>query len=217
VTRFAITSVYRLPDGAELIIMTEPSPPRTEMFLDDELVEREVSAREGYALWAGHYDQEVNALIAIETPYVEAILNELPVATALDAATGTGRHALRLARRGVRVTAIDQSPEMLAVARAHAAREGLPITFHEGDLGDMLPFPDASFDLVLSALALCHIPQLAEAVREFARVTWPGGSVVVTDWHPLGEGYPILSGGACDKALGFAIAASRRCRRRRSR
>lgn len=184
VTRFAITSVYRLPDGAELLVMTEPSRTRTGMCLDDELVDRPVTAREGYALWAGHYDREVNALVAIETPYVEAILSELAVTTALDAAAGTGRHALRLARRGVQVTALDQSPEMLAVARAHAAREALPIGFHEGDLGDPLPFGDASFDLVISALALCHIPQLAEAVREFARVVKPGGTVLVTDWHP---------------------------------
>lgn len=109
------------------------------MLLSDELVERQVSACEGCVLWAGHYDCEVKALIAIDTPYVEAIVGELAVATALDAAASTGRHALRLARRGLRVTAIDQSPEMLAVARARAAQESLPIAFHEGDLGDGLP------------------------------------------------------------------------------
>jgi SAM-dependent methyltransferase len=54
-----------------------------------------------------------------------------------------------------------------------------------------LPFGDASFDLVISALTLCHIPQLAGAVREFARVVRPGGTVLITDWHPYcpGQGW----------------------------
>src|SRR5262249_3295831 len=117
-----------------------------------------------------------------------AIISELGVTSALDAATGTGRHAIRLARRGVRVTAIDQSPEMLTVARAHAASERLPIEFHQGDLGDPLPFLDASFDLVISPLPLCNTRSLAAALRECARVVRPGGTVLVSDGHPYCRG-----------------------------
>lgn len=191
ITRFLIQSVYPLPGGEVLIVMTTPDRRRTAMLLEHELAEQEVSARDGYARWAHQYDHEVNPLIAIETPYVEQILAELRIEHVLDAATGTGRHALRLAERGVRVAAIDQSPEMLAEARAAAVRRALDIDFRLGSLDDRLPYADAQFDLVLCALALCHVASLRCAVREFARVLKPGGTVLITDFHPycVGQGW----------------------------
>ena len=191
ITRFPIGSVYPLAEGGPLVVMTTPDRTRTAMLLEHELEEHEVSAREGYARWAHQYDREVNPLIAIETPYVEQILAELPIGRALDAATGTGRHALRLAARGARVAAIDQSPEMLAEARAAAARLELDIDFRLGTLDEPLPFESAQFDLVICALALCHIANLRGAVREFARVLRPGGAVLITDFHPycVGQGW----------------------------
>jgi ubiquinone/menaquinone biosynthesis C-methylase UbiE len=191
ITRFLIQSAYRLPGGEPLIVMTTPDRTRTGMLLEHELEEQEVSAREGYARWAHQYDREVNPLIAIETPYVEQILDELRVEQALDAATGTGRHALRLAQRSIRVTAIDQSPEMLAEARTSAARLGLAIDVQQGTLDEPLPYADAQFDLVICALALCHVADLRGAVREFARVLRPDGAVLLTDFHPycVGQGW----------------------------
>ncbi len=191
ITRFLIQSVYPLPGGEVLIVMTTPDRLRTGMLLEHELREHAVSARDGYARWAHQYDREVNPLIAIETPYVEQILAELRIAHVLDAATGTGRHALRVAERGGRVAAIDVSPEMLADARAAARRRGLEIDFRLGSLDDPLPYADAQFDLVLCALALCHVANLRGAVREFARVLKPGGAVVITDFHPycVGQGW----------------------------
>src|SRR3989442_5128240 len=81
---------------------------------------RKVSTQEGYARWAATYDHEKNALIALEEPYVDAIVATLPITSALDVGTGTGRHALKLARRGIAVTAIDPSLEMLTVAQNSA-------------------------------------------------------------------------------------------------
>src|SRR5437899_1807808 len=100
----------------------------------------EVSTQKGYALWAASYDHENNALIAVEEPRVDALVAALPMTAALDVGTGTGRHALKLARRGVTVTAIDQSPEMLAVAQQAAFIEGLTIDFQLASLDDGLPF-----------------------------------------------------------------------------
>ena len=101
------------------------------------------------------------------------------------------RHALRLARQGVRVTAIDQSPEMLAAAREAAGRAGLPLELHTGSLDDPLPFADGQFDLVICGLALCHVQNLRGAVGEFARVLRPGGTAIITDFHPycVGQGW----------------------------
>jgi ubiquinone/menaquinone biosynthesis C-methylase UbiE len=144
-----------------------------------------VSVQEGYALWATSYDQEKNALIFIEEREVDRLLAGLSFSRVLDVGTGTGRHALKLARRGVSVTAIDQSPEMLAVARQAAQREDLPIDFRLLSLDDGLPFEAGQFDLLICALMLCHVPDLARTLREFARVLQDGGHLLITDFHPI--------------------------------
>jgi ubiquinone/menaquinone biosynthesis C-methylase UbiE len=145
---------------------------------------REVSVREGYALWAASYDQEANGLIAIEQPQVERLLAPISFTTVLDVGTGTGRHALAFARRGARVTALDQSSEMLAVARQAAQREGLSIDFHLQSLEDELPFASQQFDLLICALTLSHVHHLPEVLGEFARVAQPKGFLLITDFHP---------------------------------
>jgi ubiquinone/menaquinone biosynthesis C-methylase UbiE len=184
VTRFLIQSTFPLPNGELLLVMTTPDRTQTAMLLDREFEDAEVSAAEGYARWAAYYDREVNPLIAIETPHVERMVADLKIDTALDAATGTGRHALRLARQGIRVTGIDQSPEMLAVARASATQAEVAVEFHLGSLEGPLPFAEAQFDLVICALALSHVQNLRGAIREFARVLRPGGAVIISDFHP---------------------------------
>jgi ubiquinone/menaquinone biosynthesis C-methylase UbiE len=150
----------------------------------DEAVSQEVSVQEGYALWAAWYDQEKNGLIFLEERQVERLLAQISFTNVLDVGTGTGRHALQLARRGASVTALDQSPEMLAVARLAAQREGLPIDFHLRSLDDDLPFAAGQFDLLICALTLSHVADLAHALGEFARVLQAGGSLLITDFHP---------------------------------
>jgi ubiquinone/menaquinone biosynthesis C-methylase UbiE len=179
-----IRSTYKLPDGTSLSIATACDRSYTRVILEQEFERREVSAQEGYARWAETYDHERNPLIAVEEPLVDAILQELEVATALDVGAGTGRLALKLARRGVAVTAIDPSAEMLAVAEQNARREGLAIDFRLGSLDEGLPFAPAAFDLVTCALALCHVPDLDGAAREFYRVLREGGYLLITDFHP---------------------------------
>jgi SAM-dependent methyltransferase len=140
-------------------------------------------AEGGYATWASHYDGPGNQLLDIEGPIVQRILDDVPPGAAVDVACGTGRHSLHLAARGHRVIGVDGSPDMLAVARAK-----LP----EGDwrLGDLhdLPVGDACADLVVCALALTHVPDLAPVFAEFARILRPGGHLVVSDARSLVEG-----------------------------
>ena len=148
------------------------------MQLLSEQIVREVDSVEGYTRWAETYDLELNPLIAVEGPRVESILKGLPMRTAIDAGAGTGRHAIVLAKRGVAVTAVDESPEMLAVAREKAARAGLEIDFRIGSLDDRLPADDDRFDFLVCALTLSHIPDIDHAVSECARVVRPGGSIL---------------------------------------
>jgi len=141
--------------------------------------------QEGYALWAASYDQEQNGLIFLEERQVDRLLAQISFAKVLDVGTGTGRHALKLARHGASVTALDQSPEMLAVARQTAQREGLPIDFRLLSLEDGLPFEENQFDLLICALMLCHVPGMAHALADFARVLQDEGHVLITDFHPV--------------------------------
>lgn len=144
----------------------------------------EIGLREGYALWAKTYDTTPNALIAVEELHVDALLAGISHDSVLDVGTGTGRYALRLARRGAHVAAVDPSPEILAIARRAAQGEHLDIDFAVGSLGGGLPFASGVFDLAVCALVLCHIPDLDSAVRALHRVTRPGGHVLLTDFQP---------------------------------
>jgi ubiquinone/menaquinone biosynthesis C-methylase UbiE len=139
---------------------------------------------DGYAGWAAGYDEEPNPLIIIEEPVVLELLGNVGGKDVLDAGSGTGRYALRLAHTGARVAALDATEEMLALARAKAAAAGAKIDFRIGGV-TKLPYPDASFDVVVCALMLCHLPDVTPAMTEFARVLRPGGKLVVSDFHPF--------------------------------
>lgn len=189
VSSHAIRSRYRLSTDVEALVITAMDRSHTRLLLTHEHERKEVSVRDGYAAWASFYDAVGNPLVAVEEPVVEALLDTLPpFSTAVDAGTGTGRHALRLARRkGVTVTGYDVSPEMLAVARQSADTEKLSSVRFErvAGLGDTpLPAASGSFDLLVCALALCHVPNIAGAVAECARIVRPGGHLVLTDFHP---------------------------------
>ena len=83
---------------------------------------------------------------------------------------------------------------MLAVARRAAQREGLSIDFRLASLDEGLPLEANQFDLVVCALMLCHVPDLSHALQEFARVLRPGGSLLITDFHPDSVSYGWRTG-----------------------
>jgi ubiquinone/menaquinone biosynthesis C-methylase UbiE len=87
----------------------------------------------------------------------------------LDVGTGTGRAALFLASGGARVTAVDASDAMLAIARRRAAADGVSITFQLGD-AHALDFADRSFDVAVSLRVLMHTPEWQRCIGELCRV-----------------------------------------------
>jgi ubiquinone/menaquinone biosynthesis C-methylase UbiE len=152
-----------------------------------------ITTSDGYDGWAPYYDQPGNAMIDREQPIVREILDGLPVGVALDAACGTGRHTAYLASLGHNVIGVDSSPGMLAAARSKVP-DG---EFHQADL-HRLPVPDDHVDVVVCTLALEHVPDLAAALTEFARVLRPGGHLVISDGRGLMPGarkYPLVKTG----------------------
>lgn len=102
----------------------------------------------------------------------------------LDVGTGPGFVALEALQRGASVRAIDQSVEMVRIARL-AGVDAQP-----ADITD-LPFADHTFDAVVAGYLLNHLPRPARAVGELARVLKPGGRLAVTIWD-LPEQNPVL-------------------------
>jgi len=171
----AAATAERLSEVAHLMASAEERGPGASTAV--------VDTQQGYATWAPWYDEPGNQLLDIEGPIVRGILDGLPVGVAVDAACGTGRHGLHLAAGGHRVIGVDSSAEMLAIARAKLP-EG---DWRSGDLHD-LPVANADADLVVCALALTHVPDLAPVFAEFARVLRPGGHLVLSDARTLVEG-----------------------------
>lgn len=136
----------------------------------------------GYDRWAEVYDAEDNPLVLLEGSRIAPLLDIAAGQSVADVGCGTGRHALRLASAGARVTALDFSEAMLRRARAKPGAGAVRFVRH--DLTAPLPLDDAAFDRVLCCLVLDHIPHLEAMFRELRRVCRPGGFVVISVVHP---------------------------------
>jgi ubiquinone/menaquinone biosynthesis C-methylase UbiE len=101
----------------------------------------------------------------------------------LDVATGTGNTALAAARRGCDVIGLDWAAPLLARRQERAVAERLAVTFCAGE-AEQLPFPDASFDAVLSTFGAMYAPDHAQTARELLRVCRSGGTIGLTNFTP---------------------------------
>ncbi|WP_299392074.1 class I SAM-dependent methyltransferase [Pelagibius sp.] len=102
----------------------------------------------------------------------------------LDAGCGTGYLARQLARKGARVTGVDLSGEMIALARRLASAQGLGMTLMEDDCAGLSRIADASQDRVVSNYVLHDVADHRAALRSIARVLRPGGRAALVFLHP---------------------------------
>jgi SAM-dependent methyltransferase len=103
----------------------------------------------------------------------------------LDVACGTGNLAVIAARAGCTTAGVDIASNLIAQARTRARREGLAIDYAEGD-AEALPYPEASFDLVVSMYGVMFAPRPDVIASELLRVTRPGGRIALANWTPAG-------------------------------
>ncbi|HVT96440.1 MAG TPA: class I SAM-dependent methyltransferase [Acidobacteriaceae bacterium] len=127
-----------------------------------------------YSTSTGHGDRAaLAALVALAAPRATD--------NVLDIATGAGHTALAFAPHVQRVVAYDLTEAMLRETEKNAAERGLANVATRQGPAEKLAFVDAEFDIVTVRLASHHFADNATAVREMARVTQPGGKVVVVD------------------------------------
>jgi ubiquinone/menaquinone biosynthesis C-methylase UbiE len=101
----------------------------------------------------------------------------------LDVAAGNGNATLAAARRWCDVISTDYVPSLLESGRVRAQAEGHTVEFQEAD-AEKLPFPDASFDAVMSTFGVMFTPNQERAASELARVCKPGGTIGLANWTP---------------------------------
>ncbi len=129
---------------------------------------------------------ELRALHVADREIERALAHHLPIGARrlLDIGTGTGRLLEVLAPKVEQAIGVDQSREMLALARANLARAGLDnAEIRQGDMY-ALPFEADSFDVVTIHHVLHYADDPAAALSEAARVVKPGGMVLVVDFSP---------------------------------
>lgn len=159
------------------------------------MVDRRAHARTLFAPLGASYDR-VGAVLSFgqDPRWRRELVSHVPddSGAVLDVATGTGLVAELLLDRGHRVTGLDQSPDMLAVARRRF-RDRVDLV--QGS-ATAIPFPDASFDHLTFTYLLRYVDDPAATLAELARVVRPGGTVASLEfcvprgvWHPLWDLY----------------------------
>ena len=142
--------------------------------------------------WSGsapYWEKHREIIRHMFAPVTEALVEEGQIGSGqsvLDIATGPGEPALTIASlvgpQG-KVFGVDPIPEMVAAARREASRLELRNAQFDVAFADHLPFPDDTFDTVVSRFGVMLFPSPLDAVREMLRVLKPGDKLVLAVWH----------------------------------
>jgi SAM-dependent methyltransferase len=137
------------------------------------------------AVWADHVRSGWDVYREyFNQPAFAAFLGDVRGKQVLDAGCGEGTATRMLARAGAHVTGIDLSPEMIRLAQEAEQHEPLGIGYAVASFTNLHAYPDASFDLVVSWMALMDSPNLAGAIHELTRVLRAGGTLAFNILHP---------------------------------
>ena len=193
-----VRSVIGTIDGNDALLQADRAR------LDEVRRQRASEAARYFATHAATWDQ-IRTLHVSEEKVEAAILDAVgpgAIGSLLDIGTGTGRMLELLAPASTRAFGVDQSPQMLAMARARIERAGLRNTqLRQGDVF-ALPVERDGFDLVIVHQVLHYLEDPARALREAARALRPGGRLLVVDFAPHEEEH--LRSAHAHRRLGFA-------------
>jgi ubiquinone/menaquinone biosynthesis C-methylase UbiE len=134
-------------------------------------------------IWSsGHYEAVAERIANIAAVVIDAVERRLPLreAVLVDLACGTGSAALAAAARGARVTAVDITPELIAIGTQRAEVAGRSLTWVTADASDT-GLPDRSFDAVVSNMGTIFVEPTRQ-VAEFGRLLKAGGVLAFSSW-----------------------------------
>lgn len=138
-----------------------------------------------YDRLAPFYDtmNDWSARLAFELPFLQQLFTQRNARSVLDAACGSGRHAVAFAQLGLRAAGADASPAMIALARQHAAEAGADVRFEVAGFRDLAAYFSEPFDaLVCLGNSLVHVltdDEMAATLRAFRDRLRPGGLLVL--------------------------------------
>jgi SAM-dependent methyltransferase len=138
------------------------------------------------AMWASGDFAVIGTTLQIVGELLSEAVDVRATHRVLDVAAGNGNATLAAARRFASVTSTDYVPALLERGRRRADAEGLAnVTFEVAD-AEALPYPDASFDVVLSTFGVMFAPNHQRVADELMRVCKPGGRIGLANWTPGG-------------------------------
>lgn len=141
----------------------------------------ELKAKQSVMWGNGPYERISDTLVGAQQDLVDT-LGPKPGERWLDVATGTGAVARMAAAAGADVTGLDLAPDLIETAKRQTEAAGLDVTYDVGD-AEVLPYEDASFDVVVSTYGIMFAPDHEAVARELARVCRPGGRLGLTCWR----------------------------------
>lgn len=135
------------------------------------------------AAWASGDYAVVGTTLQIVGEQLCESIDLRPGSHVLDVAAGNGNATLAAARRFARVISTDYVEHLLDKGRARAEAEALSVDFTVADV-EALPFPDGTFDYVLSTFGVMFAANHDQSAAEMLRVTRKGGSIGLANWTP---------------------------------
>lgn len=141
-----------------------------------------IKGRQQAAWSSGDYAVVGNTLQIVGESLCEAI-DLRSTERVLDVAAGSGNATLAAARRFAEVVSTDYVASLLDRGRERAEADGFSVAFQEAD-AEALPFPDQSFDVVLSTFGVMFTPNQEKAAAEMLRVVKVGGRIGMANWTP---------------------------------
>jgi ubiquinone/menaquinone biosynthesis C-methylase UbiE len=151
-------------------------------------MQRDQAVLDRWSSVAPFWEKHRETIRQMFAPVTQALIEDALIGTGLtvlDVATGPGEPALDIAAvvgpEG-KVVGIDPVSEMIAAARRSADQGGFQNTQFDVAFADDLPFPDDSFDAVVSRFGVMFVPSPVDAVREMLRVLKPGGKLALAVW-----------------------------------
>lgn len=136
-----------------------------------------------YNQWAQQYDSNENRTRDLEAQSIREMLSDITFEHCLEIGCGTGKNTLWLAKKGSKITAIDLSENMLAIARKKVKSEN--VQFIKADILQDWDFEDEKFDLVVCSLVLEHIENIRSLFNKISKHLATKATIYIGELHPI--------------------------------